>query len=203
VKLEEFRVVFLIVVAVIALLAASPALSRLLVYPRTDFFTELWLLGPNHMAENYPYDIVRGQNYSVFLGVANQLGYTAYYLVEVKFRNMSQSEPTSFGPVDNRTPSNLPSLYNVSAFVADQGTWELPLTFSFNYAYNSSASRVEFGNLTLNGALSSIRNCTIAWNSHAHEFAGELFFELWIYNETISNFNFHGRFVSLHLNMTV
>jgi hypothetical protein len=203
VNLQEYRVLFFVVVAVVALLVASPALSRLLVYPRTEFFTELWVLGPNQRAENYPFNITRNQNYSIFLGVANHLGYCAYYLVQVKFRNQTQSAPTSFGPISDRIPSSLPSLYNITAFVSDEGTWELPLVFSFNYEYNGSVSRVEFGNLTLNGVLLGIRNCTIAWDSQRSEFSGNLFFELWIYNRTSSNFNFHGRFVSLHLNMTV
>ena len=86
------------VTAVLALLVASPALQQVLVYPRTEFFTELSLLGPWSMAENYPYNITNGENYSVFLGVANQLGSCAYYQVEVKFRNETQSAPDSFRP---------------------------------------------------------------------------------------------------------
>ncbi len=201
-KLEEYRVLFLIVVAVVALLVASPALSRLLVYPRTDSITELYLLDHNHKAEDYPYNITRGQSYSIFLDVANHLGYTAYYLVEVKFRNMTQSAPTSFGPPSNQTPSSLPSLYNITVFVSDQGTWELPLTFSFDYT-NTTLSTVQMNSLTLNGVLLNIRNCTLAWGSRAGGFFGYLFFETWIYNQATSSFNYHDRFVGLYLNMTI
>lgn len=201
-KLEEYRVLFLTAIAIVALLVASPALSRLLVYPRTEFFTELWLLGPNHVAENYPYNITRGQSYSVFLGIANHLGYTACYLVEVKFRNLTQSEPTSFGPPSNQTPSTLPSLYNITAFVADHGTWELPLTFSFDYA-NSTLSTVQMHNLALNSVSLDIEYCTVAWDSQTRGFFGYLVFETWIYDKTTSNFKYHDRFLSLRLNMTI
>lgn len=201
-RLKEYSVLFLVIVAVVALLVASPALSRLLVCPRTESFTELWLRGPNDKAENYPYNITSGQSYSVFLGIANHLGYTAYYLVEVKFRNMTQSAPYDFGPSSNRTPSSLPSLYNSSAFVADGGTLELPLAFSFNYT-NPTLSTVQMRSLTLNGVPLHIENCTIAWDSRTRTLSAFLFFELWIYDGATSVFQYHQRYVSLTLNMTV
>jgi hypothetical protein len=119
---------FLCIVAILTLLVASPALQRVLVYPRTEFFTEISLLGPEHKAENYPYNIMRNQNYTVYLDVANRLGSCSYYQVQLKFRNMTQSEPDSF----NRTSSTLPSLYNFPIFVAD-----LPLCNPILKAYGS------------------------------------------------------------------
>lgn len=202
-NIREYGVLFWTVVGVSALLVASPALSRLLVYPRTEFFTELWLLGPSRMAERYPYNITRNQDYSVYLGIGNHLGHTAYYLVEVKFRNQTQPAPTSFGPLVNRTPTSLPSLSNIAAFVADESVWELPLTFSLDYEYNAIVSRVEFHSLTLNGVVLDMRSHLTAWNSTNKDFYGNLFFELWLYNETVSDFQYHARFVSLRLNMTV
>jgi hypothetical protein len=188
-------------VGIVSLLVASPALSRLLVWPRTEFFTELWILGKNHMAE-YPYNISNHTGYSVFLGIGNQLGYCAYYSVEVKFRNQTQSAPSSFGPIENRTPSSLPSLFNISAFVADQGTWELPLTFSFDW-YNETSSKINFQSLMLNGVSCDLSGYESAWNASKSEFYGNLFFETWIYERTIDNFQYHSRFVSLRLNMSV
>jgi hypothetical protein len=161
-NIREYHLFFVTVVAIVALLVASPALSRLLVYPRTEFFTEMGLLGPNHMAEAYPHNITRGQTYSVYLGLANHLGYSAYYVVEVKFRNETQSMPSSFGPIENRIPSSLPSLYNISAFVADQSTWEMPLTFSFDYS-NVTVSLWTFQNATVvrNATTGLIKNVTV------------------------------------------
>jgi hypothetical protein len=201
-KLEEVRVLFFVVVAIVALLVASPALSTLLVYPRTDFFTEFSILGPNGMAEDYPYNITRGQSYRVYLGIANYLGYMAYYVVEVKFRNSTQSEPSLFGPSSNQTPSTLPSLYNITAFVADQSAWEMPLNFSFNYRVNTTLSTVQMQTLTLNNVDLNISNCSIAWDSQRRVFSGYLFFELWIYNSTPSVFKYHQRWLQLSLNMT-
>jgi len=195
-SLGEYRVLFLVVTGILALLVASPALSRLLVLPRTEFFTELWILGPNRMAEDYPVNISRNEDYGVFLGIGNRLGYCAYYLVEVKFRNLTQSAADSF----DRTPSSLASLFNITVFVEDEGIWELPLTFSFDY--NETVLQVEFYNLTLNDVALDMRNYTIAWNSTNNGFFGDLFFELWIYNDAVSGFQYHERFVNLRLNMT-
>jgi hypothetical protein len=196
---RDYQVLFLVVVAVSALLVASPALSRLLVWPRTEFFTELWILGSNHMAEDYPYNVSRYENYSVFLGIGNRLGRLAYYSVAVKFRNQTQPAANSF----NRTYSSLPALYNVSAFVPDERVLELPLTFSLNYSYSDVLSRIEFHSLTLNGVLLNLADCTATWDSGRNEFMGNLFFEAWIYNAAVGDFQYHERFVSLRLNMTI
>ncbi|MCW3986038.1 MAG: DUF1616 domain-containing protein [Candidatus Bathyarchaeota archaeon] len=200
--MEEHRVVFVVVTGVLVLLVASPALSRLLVLPRTEFFTELWLLDSNNRAEDYPFNVTVSEEYNVFLGIGNRLGYAAYYKVAVKFRNQTQLAPTSFGPVGNRTPSSLPALFNITAFVEDEGVWELPLTFSFDYGYNETLSRIAFYGLMLNDVTLDMRGYAIAWNSTNNEFRGFLFFELWIYDRAIGNFQYHERFVSLRLNMT-
>lgn len=202
-KVEDYRALFLVITFVTALLVASPALSRLLVYPRTEFFTELWILDSNHRAENYPFNISNSQNYNIYLGVGNHLGYCAYYTIQVKFRNQTQPAPTSFGPIEERSPSGLPSLFNITAFVADEQVLEIPLTFSFNYAWNETSSKVKFSSLTLNNVRLNISDYTISWDPDARAFRGFLFFELWLYNSTESNFQYHGRFVGLWLNMTV
>jgi hypothetical protein len=201
-NLQEYKALFVIVTAVLALLVASPALQRVLVYPQTEFFTELALLGPGGTAENYPFNITRGVNYAVSLWVANHLGQCAYYLVEVKFRNQTQSAPDSF----NFTASGLPSLCNITAFVADKESWELPLVFSFNYnesSYNATLAQVSFSSVVLNGAVLDLGGHSSVWDQQSSRFYGNLFFELWIYNDTVGAFTYHERYVDLKLNMTV
>jgi hypothetical protein len=197
-RLQQFKVLFFVVVAIVALLVASPALQRILVYPQTDFFTEFWLLGPGHMGEGYPFNITRGENYNVFLGIGNHLGECGYYVVEVKFRNETQSAPDSF----NGTASSLPSLYNMTVFVADKQTWEQRLTFRFNYGFDANMSRVEFNSMTLNGATLNLGGLTSELNATTSRFYGNLIFELWIYNSSASAFEYNNRFVDLKFNMT-
>ena len=197
--MKRFTVPFFVVVAIVALLVASPALSRVLVFPRTEFFTELYILGSNGTAENYPFNISSGQSYSITLGIGNQLGYCAYYVVEVKFRNETQSAPSVF----DSTPSTLPSLFNITAFVADQTVWEMPLTFSWGYTYNASLLEVYFVNMTVNDVVLNLQGSSTAWNATESRYYGDLIFELWIFNATTSVFQYHERYVDLKLNMTV
>lgn len=198
VNLQEYKVLFIVVISVLVLLVASPALQRLLVYPQTEFFTEFWLLGPERKAEDYPFNITRNERYSVFLGVGNHLGYCGYYVVEVKFRNESMSAPNSF----ERTPSSLPSLFSMRVFVADKEVWEERLTFSFDYGFDEAFSRVIFKSLTLNDVTLSLHGLTSEWNATTSRFYGNLVFELWIFNESSGGFMYHERFVDLKLNMT-
>jgi hypothetical protein len=121
-------------------------------------------------------------------------------VVEVKFRNETQSAPTSFGTL---TPSSLPSLFNITAFVADETTWEMPLTFSFSYGFNQTLSEVEFYNLTLNDVALNLHGESSAYNATENTFYGDLVFELWLFNSTTSVFQYNDRYVDLKLNMTV
>jgi len=197
-SLHEYRVLLMAITGILVLLIASPALSRLLVFPRTEYFTELWVLDLNHKAENYPFNVTRNHSYNVFLGIGNHLGHCAYNLIEVKFRNQTQSAPNSL----NRTYSSVPALYNITAFVEDEGTWELPLGFSFEYYYSEMFSCVKLSNLTLNGVNLDLNNYAIKWDSGKKVFLGNLFFELWIYNSTLGSFQYHERSVGLWFNMT-
>lgn len=202
-SVREYGLLYWTVVGVLALLVASPFLSRVLVYPRTEFFTELWVLDANHRAEDYPFNITRNQNYTVYLAVSNRLGYCAYYVVQVKFRNLTQPAPTSFGPIESRSPSNLTSLFNITAFVADEQVWELPITFSFDYGYNETLSRIEFYGLRFNNVWLNMTDYAISLDHEKSGFRGFLFFELWLYNAGLHDFQYHGRFVGLWFNMTV
>ncbi len=190
-----------VVTGVVALIVASPALQRVLVYPQTEFFTEFWLLGPGHMAEGFPYNVTSGGSYNVYLGVGNQLGRCAGYEVQVKFRTAGQSAPDSF----NRTSSSLPPLCSLYVFVANNDTWELPVNFSFDYSYDVNSSRVTFNRLLFNGEQLNLNGYSADRMQVGNRttYFGNLFFELWIYNDTSMNFQYHERYVDLKFNMTV
>ena len=203
-NLQECKTVLIIITAVLALLVASPALQRLLVYPQTEFFTEMWLLNPEHKAENFPFNITSNNNYNIFLGIGNHLGSCAYYSIQVKFRNQTQPAADSF----NQTASSLPPLHSITTLVADKENWESPVTFSFAYTYsqdpvNATLSKVNVNNIFLNGARLDLEGFSATWDPERNGFLGNLFFELWIYSETTGGFQYHQRYTSLWFNMTV
>ncbi len=226
VNLTQYKALLIVVTAILALLAASPALQRVLVYPQTQFFTELSVLGPAHTAENYPYSIVKNENYTIFLDLTNQLGSCAYYQVEVKFRNETQSAPDSF----NQTSSSLPSLYNLNVFVANKERLEIPVNFAVDYSIqnvteivytnttvsqgpgqnatieqtssNFTQLQSNFNSLKFNGETLNLQGETSNYDPQTNKFYGNLVFELWIYNSTTSSFQYNNRFVDLKFNMT-
>jgi hypothetical protein len=198
-NLQDYKTLLIVVIGILALIVASPALQRLLVYPQTDFFTEMWLLGPEHTADKYPFNITLNTNYNLFLAASNHLGQCAYYEVQVKFRTQNRFGPDFF----NRKPSTLPSLYNIHFFIADKEEWELPLTFSFDYSYDDSQSIVNFNQIKINGATFNIKGRSSTLDNEKNGFFGNLFFELWIYNNTIGDFSYHERYNDLKINFTV
>ena len=79
-KLEGYKLIFVAVGLIGVLLIATPALVdviRLPGIPGSTKFSELYLLGPDQKVANYPSNIAVGMNYSVYVGVRNQLGSSA------------------------------------------------------------------------------------------------------------------------------
>ena len=198
-SIHDYKVLILVVTVVLALIVASPGLQRVLVFTKTEAFTELWLLGPGHVAGGFPYNITRGVSYNGFVGLSNHLGNCSYYSLQVKFRNFFQSGPDRF----NHTPSSLSPLYSLNVFVADKETFELPVTFSFDYSYNSRVNTVNFNSLTFNGEVLNLQGYSTSWDSVKSVFFGNLIFELWIYNDSAGVFQYHERYVDLKFNMLV
>jgi hypothetical protein len=196
-KFQAYRTLFLVSSLSLALLAASPLLSIVISLPSGgEKFSELWLLDPNHMAENYPFNVRVGKQYSVYLCLSNHMGGSMYYAIYVKFRNRTQPLPNA----PQSMPSSLPSLCEFRAFVADGGTLEKLVTFSFLEA--SSFGNSSFVNrLVVNDRILTISSSAI-WDSEQKGFYYQLFFELWLYNVTLESFEFHNRFVGIWLNMT-
>jgi len=196
--LEEYRTSFMVATLVLALVAASPALSVVLPFRGgSERFSEIWLLGPGHMVGDYPFNVTVGHTYSVFVGVGNHMGCSEYYVVYVKFRNRTQPLPDADGYI----PSSLPSLYEFRFFVADCEIWESPLVFAFlNVSLQHDSMFV--GNISINGVAFSV-NCSSTWDSENNVFYYQLFFELWMYDYASSSLRYNDHIVGLWLNMTV
>ncbi|MBS7635388.1 DUF1616 domain-containing protein [Candidatus Bathyarchaeota archaeon] len=196
-SLDDYAAIFAIIGLAGVLLLASPTLGFVLRLSGSERFSELYILGPEHMAEGYPFNVRAGEEYGVYVGVGNHMGSSSYYLVYVKFRNQSDPLPN----VTAGLPSPLPAVYEHRVFVEDEGVWESFLRFSF-----SGVSR--FGNqcfvesLNVNGSAFTV-NKTAFWDAANRGYYYQLFNELWIYDPEYGGFRFHNRFVSLWLNMSI
>jgi hypothetical protein len=197
-NLEEYRTIFAAGSLVVMLIVAAPTLGLIMPFPwGNERFSEFWVLGPNHMAEDYPFNVRVNESYSVFVGVGNHMGGSSYYSVFVKFRN--QTEPLPNATVSE--PSSLPPLYEYRFFVISEGTWEAPLTFKVlaTLHYNDN---VFVDHLSINDVVFSA-NSSALWDLEHKGFYYQLFLELWLYDAALQSFQYHNRFVGIWLNMTV
>jgi len=198
-NLEECKSVFAVTVLGLTLVAAFPTVSMVLPFPSGgERFSELWLLGPDHMAEGYPFNVRGGEVQGpIYVGVSNHMGSSEYYVVYVKFRNQTQ-------PLPNATasePSPLLPLYEFQFFLADGETWETPLFFTVEDVLFQDDT-VSTSRISINDVVSSV-NASTKWDSGYSGFYYQLFFELWLYSRDLQTFQFHDRFVGIWLNMTV
>jgi len=190
-ELREYRKLFLDASLILMLIAASPVLGMVVSIPMgREFFSEFWILGPNHKAEGYPFDVgINETQGPVYVAVRNHLGYSVYYLVYVKLRNQTQ-------PSANRTmPSPLEPIYEFLFFLSDRELWETPFVFSFQ------GEPSVISGVSINGDV-LLANCSSAWDPEREGFYYQLFFELWLYNVTLRDFEYHDRYVWMWLNVT-
>jgi uncharacterized membrane protein len=195
-KLEGYKLVFVAVGLIGVLLIASPALADVIRLPGGEQFSELYLLGPNQMAANYPSNIAVGQNYSVYVGVGNHLGSSAYYVLYVKFGNETNQMPNA----TLGTPSILQPLYEYRFSIQDSMSWESLLNFSVSNA-SIQGNNSQINTLQINGVAFNVDKPAM-WDSNSTTFTYQLLFELWIYNSSSGAISYNDRFVDLQLNLT-
>jgi len=190
-KLEDYKAIFAVAGLAGILLFASPTLSLVLHMQGGERFSELWILGPGHMAEDYPFNVRADVDYLVYVGVGNHMGSSAYYVVYVKFRNQSEALPNATAG----TPSPLNATAEYRIFLQGGESWEAPLTFSFL----GNQSLIQ--SLIVNNVEFAV-NKTALWDGENNGYYYQLFLELWIYDAESDEFQYHNRFVGIWLNMT-
>jgi hypothetical protein len=195
-KLEEYKLVFVAVGLVGILVLASPVLGMVLRFPTGEVFSELYLLGQDHVAEGYPFDVAVGQNYSVFVGVTNHFGSSGYYSLYAKFGNRTDPLPNATA----NSPSPLSALYEYRFVLEDNQTWEAPLAFTIADGL-ISGTQATVNELAIGNTHYCVNKSTM-WDSNSTKFTYIIFFELWLYSPESHSFKFNNRFVGLELNFT-
>jgi hypothetical protein len=194
--LNDYKHVFYAVGLVGVIGFSMPSLMIFLHLPSGEKFSELWVLGPGHMAEDYPFNVRSNETYMVYVGVGNHMVSSSYYCLYVKFRNQIEPLPN----ITAGMPSPLSPLYEYRASLEDGGSWEAPLAFSFSrVSFFENQSMVE--SLALDGVPSRVDRMAL-WDVENNGYYYQLFIELWVYSAESDAFIFHNRFVSLWLNMT-
>jgi uncharacterized membrane protein len=195
-KLKDYKLIFIAVALVGVLLIASYAIAGAIRAPPGEKFSELYLLGPEQMAQNYPSNIAVGENYSVYVDVGNHLGSSADYVIYVKLANATDQLPnTTLG-----TPSPVAPLYEYRFSIQDSTIWQRLLSFKVTDA-TTTPTNAQINTLQVNDQILNIDKSTV-WKSNSSKFQYTLFFELWLFNEQTGSLEFNDRYVSLQLNLT-
>jgi hypothetical protein len=196
VKLEEYKLVVIAVGLIGVLLVASPVLGMVARLPAGEKFSELYILGPKRMAEDYPFNVMEGQNYSVYVGVGNHMAASVYYVLYVKFKNQTELLPNA----TIGAPSPVQPLYEYRFLIADGEYWESPLVFSISDA-SFSANQASTKKLIINNVEFEVDKLAV-WDMNNTGFYYQLFLELWALNPQSNSFQYDNRFVGLQLNLT-
>lgn len=182
------------------MIAASPALERILVAPQTEYYTEFWALDSNHSSNDYPSNLLNNSSNTIFLNIANHIGYCGYYVIMLKMT----SDPLPDNNILNNLPIDQASIYNLTAIVPNNSTWTLPINFSLSYDYNNTASQVNVSHLDLNENMITLNNFFSNYRTQEPKgFFVNMYFELWLYDTASNNFLYNERYVNLPLNMTI
>jgi uncharacterized membrane protein len=195
-KLDDYKLSFVAVGLIGVLLIASPAIAQVIRLPTGEQFSELYLLGPNHMAENYPFNIDIGQNYSTYVVVGDNTGSSAYYVLYVKLLNQTDLAPNA----SSHMASPLQPLYEYRFSVQDGQRQENPLNFSVSEGSIKDDQSL-INKMIINGHLVTI-NKPSTWNSNSSTFLYQLFFEMWKYNNESNAIEYSNLSVHLLLNFT-
>jgi uncharacterized membrane protein len=183
---------------VLVLIVALPGINVLIPFSRSgETFSEIWLLGPEHTAEFYPHNIRSEEAQGpIYLGVRNHMASSAYYLVYVKLRNQTQPAPNG----TTSKPSPVPPIYEFRFFLADNETWETPITFMIgDIAIKGDTCYLD--KILINNQPVKI-NHTSTWDPEENGFYCQLFFELWVYEITSEQLQFDNSYVGIWLNIT-
>jgi hypothetical protein len=195
VNFETVKLFYVFSCIVLCLVILSPTLLTIVPFPEGEKFSEIWLLGPTHMMEGYPFDVSPGAGHHVFLSVGNQMGGLEYYSLQVKLRNESEPMPDKLAG----TPSGLPTVYDYRLFLRNNATWEKEFSFSFqDVAFEGNVCRIS--KILIEDHVVNVDKIALQ-NEGDKGFYYQVFFELWIYNATISAFQFHNRYVGFWVNM--
>lgn len=195
-RLESYEIIFATVALIGILLFASPTIRLFINVPPDEQFSELYILGPNHMMEDIPFNIEKNVTYLVYVVVGNNMGSSEYYTCNVKLQNLTYPLPnTTVG-----TPSTQSTLYEFKTFIENGATWEAPLTFQVNQLTLTNTTS-KLSTISLNG-VPFVVNQISAWNSTTSGYYYRLVIELWMFNSTLGITQFHNRYVYFTLNMT-
>jgi uncharacterized membrane protein len=120
-RIDRLLSVALVLVMIIAITATILVIA---LPKENEYFTDFFILGANRMAADYPYEIVTGQYYPMYFGVANHEKRNASYTIETWSMNASFNTTTNATGIVSMDPGD-----RFSLSLANNETTILPYSF--------------------------------------------------------------------------
>jgi len=194
-NLQNIKLIYIISCILLGLAILLPTFFAVVPFPKSEIFSELWLLGSNHMIETGSVNVVLNKPYTVYLGVGNHMEALKYYKVFVKFRSQFQA----FNETGTVLHNSLKPIFEYRMFLKNNEIWEKDFTFSFeNVSFEGNVSRVSL--ISINDNDVNVDTLLVRDESDGG-FYCQMFFELWIFDSTISDFQYHNRSAWFWLNL--
>jgi uncharacterized membrane protein len=188
-------IALVVVISIAAFVFVGQALN-IQISSNGEKFSELYLLGPEHLAQNYPSNITIGQNYTVYLGITNHLSVTTKYEIYIKIKNQTELYPNA--TTGDHSP--LQPLVTYDLEIDDNQTKENPITFGFQKVTFTGDNKSILNQLMINNEVYSINKQAI-YNNSTKGNNYQFFFELWTYDEQTNSWLYNNRFVALNLHL--
>jgi len=159
-------------------------------------FSELFLLGPNQTAEDFPFNVVTNQNYLVHLGIGNHLDAPAYYVCYFKIRNQTEPLPDE----SQSTPSALSPFHEYRTVIQNEENRTVPVSFSLSgLTISNGCSRLQ--TVTINDVQYEV-NKIAQYDQENNGYYYQVFVELWACYPKSDTLQYQNRYVYFWLNAT-
>jgi hypothetical protein len=193
---EYLRLIYVAICGVLIFIILSPTLVLFVDVPQGEKFSELYVLGQDRTFESIPSDISIGTEYKVIVGIGNHMRDVEYYSVRFKLRNQTDVS----NDVQSGGPSSVDAVEDYRFFLANGGVREADFVFAFeDVSISGNVGRVSV--LSINSRLFNVNKIANEGNEDKG-FLYQMLFELWIFNTTTLNFQFHDRSSWFWVNVT-
>lgn len=114
------------VVLLLTLVIAICASILVIALPKeNEYSTDFFILGANRIADDFPEEIIAGQNYPMFIGLGNHEKRNVTYTIETWNVNTTLNPVTNFSQINSMDPGE-----RFSLTLADNETYIIPYTLS-------------------------------------------------------------------------
>ena len=195
-NLKNMKILYVFSFVLLGLIILSPTFFTLFPIPKGEGFSELWLLDSNHLIVTESLEVILNRQYSMFLGVRNQMFDLQYYRLYVKLLNQDEAlqEMVIMAPISSEP------IFEYRFVLSNNETWNENFTFAFKDVSFEEENIRKISVLSINNNDIDMDKILVK-DEDSGKFYCKLVFELWIYNSTASIFQYHNHFIDFWITL--